>query len=135
MEFSCKVNHESFDVPCDFLVGGEGAIPLEHRELSTVISCEGLVPEGLADLVDAFLAGAEESLHRVFGRGVEEPQGSPAATGGEAAEVGLHPRGRNETGCFDLDEAQVVEVRTRFTEGVRSDADRPTGCGCIQGPG
>ena len=55
------------------------AVPLDHRELGVVPAAALAAAVHTADLPDVAAARGEQALHRVLGRGVQEPDAAPAA--------------------------------------------------------
>src|SRR6185295_18191335 len=88
------------------------AIPLDHRELGVVPAAAFAVAIDLADLPDVAAARGEQALHRVLGRGVQEP-----ATSGsrrlDACDVDVGHCRAAQCRRFDFERASCGEVLAR----------------------
>ena len=88
------------------------------------------VPEKLRDLIDAFVAGAEEALHRELGRGLEE-EPPPAPGIGVLGDEGIQVRGRigrgEQGGRLHFEKSAAVEKSPDGLQETCAEPQRPGG--------
>jgi hypothetical protein len=85
------------------------AIPLHQRELGVVEAACFAVAKHTCDLIDVAAACGEQSLHRVFGRGVQIPRHTVHG-GADAREMHVGDGRCAQRRCLHFERARCREV-------------------------